>query len=187
MRYLLRKLRYRFAIDYNLPPNSRRNLGVPSYFRRKYIAGGANITGRKAYITDLQSKSISLWVGNRDIPNPLMAQALFYQFQFLRSGKLFDLVFPFGGFCPVGVLFPVDQLHRGAATGVFGTFALVVLLHPLFHIRGDAGVESSVGAAENVYGPGSCAHFINLSMAEHRSSMAFSSPAATASTMQCRR
>ena len=60
MRYSLRELWYRFAIEYNLPPNSYGNLGVPSHFRRKYIAGAANIAGRKDYITDLQSKSISL-------------------------------------------------------------------------------------------------------------------------------
>ena len=42
-------------------------------------------------------------------------------------------------------------------------------------------IAAAVGAAKNVNAP---LHFMNLSTALHRSSMALSSPAATASTMQ---
>ena len=41
-----------------------------SHFRRKYFTGGAYFTRREAYFTDLQSKSISLWVGHIPMPNP---------------------------------------------------------------------------------------------------------------------
>ena len=40
-------------------PEFRWNSGIQSYFRRKYIIGAADITGRKAYIIDWQSQSIS--------------------------------------------------------------------------------------------------------------------------------
>jgi len=55
----------------NFTPEFQKNSGVPSHFRRKYITGAADITGRKAYITDLHSKSISLWVAHIPMRNPL--------------------------------------------------------------------------------------------------------------------
>ena len=41
------------------------------YFRRKYIIGEAYFIRRMAYITDLRSKSISLWVAHIPMRNPL--------------------------------------------------------------------------------------------------------------------
>ncbi|MBR2491359.1 MAG: hypothetical protein IKB65_07755, partial [Ruminiclostridium sp.] len=41
-------------------PQILRKSIFPSHFRRKYIIGEAYITHRQMYITDLQSKSISL-------------------------------------------------------------------------------------------------------------------------------
>ena len=46
-------------------------LSFPLYFRRKYFTGEAYFTRRKAYITDLRSKSISLWVAHSPMRNPL--------------------------------------------------------------------------------------------------------------------
>ena len=55
----------------------------PSYFRRKYFTGEAYFTRRKAYIIDLQSKSISLWVGHIPMTNPLMGA--FFRLQQKKS------------------------------------------------------------------------------------------------------
>jgi len=45
---------------YKIQGRHRQMSSFPSHFRRKYITGEAYITRRKAYITDLHSKSISL-------------------------------------------------------------------------------------------------------------------------------
>ncbi len=57
-------------------PYFLRNLGVPSFFQRKYFNGRADFTRCKAYFTDLHCKSISLLVGHIPIPHQLTVVCL---------------------------------------------------------------------------------------------------------------
>ena len=61
------------------PRNSERNSGVLSCFRRKYITGNADLTHRKAYITDLHRKSISLRIAHIPMRNTLIPGRFFAQ------------------------------------------------------------------------------------------------------------
>ena len=51
-------------------------LSFSLYFRRKQFTGEAYFIRRMAYITDLRSKSISLWVARIPMRNPLRAAFL---------------------------------------------------------------------------------------------------------------
>ena len=62
-------------------------LSFPLHFRRKYFTGEAYFTRRKAYITDLRSKSISLWAAHSPMRNPLRGRFLFAGGGETRSDK----------------------------------------------------------------------------------------------------
>ena len=73
------------------------------------------------------------------------------QRELLRARKLFDAVFLFRGGRTSAKLFGVHQRDRPARAGIASAVGGgVVFAHSPREIRGDAGVESLVGALEDV-------------------------------------
>lgn len=83
-------------------------------------------------------------------------QVLFV-FRLLNQPKLFaarhllDGAFPPQSFLLIHVFLIIFQPHRPASAGVFGPFTGIVHGHPVFQIRGPAGVQGTVPAPENIY------------------------------------
>ena len=46
-----------------------------------------------------------------------------------------------------------EQLHRSPAAGIFRAQALIMPLYPCRYILGDAGIETSIGAHNQIHGP----------------------------------
>lgn len=78
------------------------------------------------------------------------------QCQFGCSGECFDCGFPSqcGAFRVQRLGIAKDQ--RPAMFGVLGAFAGLVSSHSLLQIVGDAGVETAVGALDNIHKPHCC-------------------------------
>jgi hypothetical protein len=72
---------------------------------------------------------------------------------FFRAGEPFDLGFSDEGFGTGETVFLVKQFDRAVGSGVGGALALVVFFHAGGNILGDAGVERSVHAPDQVDTP----------------------------------
>ena len=71
----------------------------------------------------------------------------------LQVGQLFDSRFLTQGSGFVRYLLTVDHLHRTAAAGTSGCRTCIVLRQTALRVVGNAGVESIIRAAQDVYMP----------------------------------
>ena len=73
------------------------------------------------------------------------------QFQLFLPGEMLELPLPGHGGLFGGTFFPVHQLHRQAAAGIFGALSGAVRFQPFLHIGGDAGIEGIIPAPKKSY------------------------------------
>ena len=75
---------------------------------------------------------------------------VFDEFLFIFSGQRLDLMLPLQSIGVAAAGFPVHQLQRCPAPGIFCTPAGTMGFQPLFHIGSDAGIEGVVFTSEDV-------------------------------------
>lgn len=81
----------------------------------------------------------------------LFSFRLLNQPKLLAARHLLDGAFPPQSLRLIHVFLVIFQPHRSPRPGVLGPFARIVHGHPVFQIRGPAGVQGAVPAPENIY------------------------------------